>query len=315
MAAVTSPASENSAPAALIVGCGYLGQRLAPLLVEQGQTVYGTTRSYQKAPRLAEHQIRPLIVHVTQPVTLAALTPALEAPSLDVYQMIPPGRPTNSPSPRQVLLGGTAHILKALRRAQVRRAVLVSSTAVYGQQGGERIDADTPAEPADERGKLMAEAERLWLDAGPQFHVARLAGIYGPGRIIGLAAVQQGAPLVGDPHALLNLIHVDDAAALLRAVTTAQSPGRVEIGCDGNPVPRQTYYEHLARRLGVPPPPVLDDAAAAAQFGLNLDRLRRASSKALDNILTCRRTGWAPQYPNYQAGIDAVFAAAKAARH
>lgn len=294
-------------PAALIVGCGYLGQRLARRLLERGQTVYGTTRSTQKAQRLAELGVRPLIVQVTQPVTLAALTPALEAPALDVYHMVPPGRPGRSPSPRQVVLGGTAHIIKALRRAAVHRAVLVSSTAVYGQRGGERVDADTPPQPVDERGALMLEAERLWLEAGPAYHVVRLAGLYGPGRVIGLKAVREGAPLIGDPGALLNLVHVDDAAALLLAVATAPEPGRVELGCDGNPVPRHVYYEELARRLGVAAPEAIDDAAAAAQFGLNLDRLRRAASKALDNIATCRRTGWTPAYPTYRAGLTAVL--------
>src|SRR5690606_24618246 len=78
--------------AALIVGCGYLGRRLAQRLLEDGRCVYGTTRSLQKARRLAELGVRPLIVEVTQPVTLAALTPALEAASLDVYHLVPPGR-------------------------------------------------------------------------------------------------------------------------------------------------------------------------------------------------------------------------------
>ena len=51
------------------------------------------------------------------------------------------------------------------------------------------------------------------------------------------------------------------------------------------------------------------DAEAAARFHVNLARLRSASSKALDNIPTCRRTGWMPQYPNYRVGVEAALAA------
>ncbi|MEX2389281.1 MAG: NAD-dependent epimerase/dehydratase family protein, partial [Phycisphaeraceae bacterium] len=281
-------------------------------LVDRGQTVYATTRSPDKARQLAGLGVRPLLVHITQPVTLAALTPVLAADPLDVYHMIPPGRPGQSPSPRQVVLGGIAHMVKTLRRAaRVHRAILVSSTAVYGQHDGQLVDADTPPRTTDERGKLLLDGEHLWLQAGDAYHVLRLAGLYGPGRVIGLAAVHQGAPLLGNPQALLNLIHVDDAAALLHAFADADAPGRIELGCDGHPVPRLDYYNHLARLLGVAPPAVLDADAAARQFPgirLNLDRLRRSSSKALDNIPTCRRTHWRPQFPNYRQGLDDALA-------
>lgn len=298
-------------PFALIVGCGYLGMHVAARLVERDVTVFGTTRSETRARQLNGIGVRPMIVHVTQPITLAALRPALEAESLDVYYMVPPGRPGQSPSPRQTILGGTAHVLKALRNsgANIRRAVLVSSTAVYGQSGGERIDADTEPVPGGERSRLLLEGEKLWLNAGEAFHVVRLAGLYGPTRIIGQKAVQENAPLIGDPEALLNLIHVDDAAGLLLAVMSAEAPGRIELGCDGNPVPRLEYYAHLAQRIGAPPPQVVDDEQAAAQFGLNLERLRRSSSKALDNIRTCQRTGWTPTYPTFRQGLEAALAA------
>ncbi len=292
---------------ALIVGCGYLGRRLAERLLERGLTVFGTTRSPGHAQDLARLGVKPMLVSVTRPVTFAALRPAIEAPALDVYYMVPPGRPGNDPSPRNVVLGGVAHMVKQLRHARVRRAVLVSSTAVYGQRGGQRVDADTPAEPNDERGELLRTGEALWLDAGENYYVVRLAGLYGPGRVIGLAGVREGAPIVGDPRALLNLIHVDDAAALLLAVMTADKPGRVELGCDGRPVPREEYYQHLANLLLVPPPTVLDADAAAAKLGLSARRLRNASSKALDHIVTCQRTGWAPRYASFKEGVEAAI--------
>jgi len=206
-----------------------------------------------------------------------------------------------------------AHIVKQLRHASVRRAVLVSSTAVYAQRGGEQVDADSPAEPHDERGKLLRAGEELWLDAGPSYHVVRLAGLYGPGRVIGLAGVRDGNPIVGDPDALLNLIHVDDAAALLLAVTTAPAPGRIELGCDGHPIPRRAYYTHLATELGVAAPAILDAETAARTLGLSAHRLRNASSKALDNRPTCRRTGWSPRYASFKQGVAAAIAASRTA--
>lgn len=308
--AASSPSGFSAvSPTALIVGCGYLGMHTAARLLERGVSVFGTTRSETRAAQLAGLGIRPMLAHVTQPLTLAALRPALEADSLDVYYMVPPGRPGRSPTPRQTVLGGTAHVLKALRNsgANVRRAVLVSSSAVYGQSAGERVDADTEPAPGGERSRLLREGEKLWLNGGEAFYVLRLAGIYGPARIIGQEAVEQHAPLIGDPEALLNLIHVDDAVELLLAIMSADEPGRIELGCDGNPVPRLEYYTHLAERLGAPPPSVVDDEEAAKRFGLNVERLRRSASKALDNIVTCRRTGWTPSYPTFRQGLDAAL--------
>jgi nucleoside-diphosphate-sugar epimerase len=295
------------APAALIVGCGDLGRRLAERLVARGCTVYGTTRDPDKGRALAELGVKPLIVHITQPLTLSALRPALAEPALDVYHMIPPGRGGQGPSPRQVVLGGIGHMTKALRDAAVRRALLVSSSAVYGCQDGRAVDADTRPMPIDDRGSLLLEGEQLWRDAGQAFHVVRLAGLYGPDRVVGLRAVRDGAPLVGKARALLNLIHVEDAAALLEAAMRTAQPGPVELGADGHPVERITYYTELARRVGAAPPDVLDDADAATQFGVSVERLQRSPSKALDPTPTQQRTGWAPRYPDYQAGLDAVL--------
>ncbi len=293
--------------AALIVGCGYLGQHLAIRLIEQGVTVYGTTRSETRAAGLAKLGVRPLLLSITQPVTFASLKPALDAESLDVYLMVPPGRLDGSPSTRHIVLGGTAHIIKALRQATVRRAVMVSSSAVFGQTDGGRVDADSPPTPNGERAELLLAGEKLWLDAGANFNVLRLAGLYGPGRIIGQRALLEGAPLIGNPQALLNLIHVDDAARLLLAMTATSEASRIELGCDGHPVPRIDYYQHLADQLGVAPPSIIDHQVAAARFGLNADRLARAANKALDNTVTCRRTGWSPAFPDFRAGLDAIL--------
>lgn len=299
------------ASTSLIFGCGYLGLRLAKRLVDRGQLVYATTRKTANLAPLAADGVRPLLLSITQPVTFASARPALEADSLDVYYLIPPGRPGQFPSPRQTVLGGVAHTLKQLRRANLRRAVLTSSTAVYGHHNGLRVDAHTTPDPVDDRGQLLLAGEDLWRNAGESYHIVRLAGLYGPGRVIGMAGVRQGAPLVGDPQALINLIHVDDAVELVMAIMMSENAEQVELACDGTPVPRIDYYRHLAQRIGVSPPPVLDDADAAAQLGLKRERLNRSSSKSLDNIGTCQRTGWTPNYPNFQMGLEAALAKSK----
>ncbi|MEX2216954.1 MAG: NAD-dependent epimerase/dehydratase family protein [Phycisphaeraceae bacterium] len=296
------------APVALIFGCGYLGRTLATRLLAGGIRVLGTTRSREKGDSLAALGVEPLYASVTEKLTLAAaLKPALACEQLDVYYLLPPGRPTaDGPSPQEIVIGGAQNVQSLLDPSRVRRVVMTSSTGVYGQQSGERVDADTPAEPSDERGHLLLEGEQVWLDSGFDVRVVRLAGLYGPGRVVGLQAVREGAPLVGDPDAWLNLIHIDDAAELLLAVMHAKDAGRIELGSDGTPVRRIEYYEYLAKRLGAPPVRMMDASEAAVKFNIPAGRLTRASSKQCDNVTTCIRTGWLPRYPTFRDGLRAI---------
>lgn len=300
-------------PAALIVGCGFIGRVLAARLLERGITVFGIVQSEATAAAIARIGVQPLIAPITQRLALlAAIKPALAHDSLDLYHLVPPGRPATTAdgiTPDQVVLEGARNILTSIASASVRRIVVASSTAVYGQTTGEHVDADTPARAGDERSQLLIDGENIWLDHAAHAHIVRLAGLYGPGRIIGMQAVRSGAPLVGDPQAWLNLIHADDAADLLLAMMTATNPGRIELGSDGSPVRRIEYYTTLARSLGVEPPRVVEASDAASTLGIAGDRLRKASSKRCDNVITCQRTGWLPRYPHFRDGLIASFEA------
>ncbi|MCC5829611.1 MAG: NAD-dependent epimerase/dehydratase family protein [Phycisphaeraceae bacterium] len=297
---------------ALIVGCGYLGRRLATRLLALGQPVWGTTRSPRRAEALAAVGIRPLFLSVTELITTASLHAANKVDGLDVYYMVPPGRPGGTPTPRDVVLDGLANVLATLHGGSVRRAVMVSSTGVYPQTDGRRVDADTPIDleqVTDPRVRLLLEGERLWQRAALPGSIVRLAGLYGPNRVIGLQQVREGHPLAGDPTALLNLIRVEDAVELLIAcmgmgdrIEDGDQAQRIELGVDDAPTPRQEYYHYLAELGGYPPPHLIDEREAT-ELGVDLSRFRRTGSKFCDNGPTCRRTGWRPRYPTFREGL------------
>ncbi|MEM0915260.1 MAG: NAD-dependent epimerase/dehydratase family protein [Planctomycetota bacterium] len=308
----------NNRPATLIIGCGYLGRAFAKRLLDRPDAgpVWATTRSDDKARDLFDLGLRPMLLHVTQPLTYAALQPALDHPGpLDVACLIPPGRPGAHPNPRQTVVGGIAHILKHLRHAKaLRRAVLASSSAVYGHQPcppNAPLTAESPTQATNPRARLLLDGETLWLNANQPpaaFHVLRLAGLYGPGRVIGQRAVADGHPLAGDPAAPLNLIHVDDAADVLLAMLDPERhPAPIELAADGKPITRHTYYAALAKHLGVPPPKHLD-TQAAAQLGIDPGRLKAASNKSLDPVTTRDRLGWHPQHESVLDALPALLA-------
>jgi len=253
------------------------------------------------APVIQKIGGKPLIVDITQSVTLAALRVVLEQPC-DVYYLIPPGR-----QPKAVLIDGQSGLLKILSRAPVRRAVWVSSSAVYGDQAGAVVDADSPVSPDSPRAKLLYEAEQRWLDAGEAFGVVRLAGLYGMGRVPGAKQVAEGAPLLGDPQAWINLIHAEDAATLLRCYAQSDSVARVELGADGSPMRREDYYAFVAECLGKPAPKAMAAPVAAMTLGLDANRLAKTSSKALDPGITQTRTGWTPAFADAREAIRSIL--------
>jgi nucleoside-diphosphate-sugar epimerase len=89
--------------------------------------------------------------------------------------------------------------------------LFTSSTSVYSQTDGSLVTEDSVAVPERETGRLLMEAERVTLAAAGI--VARLSGIYGPGRSVILKKFLSGeARIEEDGRRLLNQIHRDDAA-------------------------------------------------------------------------------------------------------
>lgn len=296
---------------ALIVGCGYVGRVLARELTNDGVTVFGTVRTEQSVGAVQRTNAQPLLCDVTDPKSLDALGPALKYQSLEVYYLVPPGRSKDQTEAVRTVIRGAKSVLERLRDSDVRRVVMVSSTGVYGHTNGEVVNADTPADPKTGRAEMLLQGEDVWLnsdiDCNEDCKVVRLAGLYGPNRVVGLQAVQQNSALVGQGDAWLNLIHVDDAVALLQAVMHSDSAAAVELGSDGTPVQRLEYYNALAKRVGSPPIRMIEDEAELKSMGLDAIRIRSSGlGKQCDPSATMKRTGWSPLYSDYKTGFDTL---------
>lgn len=229
----------------LIVGCGMLGRRVGRLLVQRGESVYGTTRTPKRADELAALGIKPVLADVLEPGTLASL------PTADrVLYCVGFDRGAGV-AMRTVYVNGLMDALKKLP-ATPRRFVYASSTGVYGQTDGGWVDEDAPTDPRHESGRVALEAETLARQRSAI--VVRFAGLYGPGRIVRRAAIENGDVIPGDPSNYLNLIHLDDAAAAAVLALDLGEPGRIYLASDDRPVERLEYYGLAARLLGAPAP-------------------------------------------------------------
>jgi nucleoside-diphosphate-sugar epimerase len=282
----------------LIAGCGYVGSALARRLAAAGHRVHGLRRRPEGLPA----GVHPVAADLLDPASLRALPAALDAV---VYAASAGGGA--EPAYRAAYVDGLRNLLDALAclSEPPRRAIFTSSTAVYGQHGGEWVDETSATEPADFRGRILLEAERL-LAAGPFRATAlRLGGIYGPGRTRLVESVRAGGVTIqpGGPW-WTHRIHRDDCAGALAHLLALPEPEAVYLGVDDEPADRGEVLRWLAARLGAPEPRVANDAAA--------DPDARGGNKRCSNA-RLRASGWRPLFPTYREGYAALIADAATA--
>jgi len=247
----------------LIIGCGYLGRRVARRWIDQGHTVFALTRSTERAAEFQASGIAPIVGDVTDPSSLAVI-PDVET----VLYAVGLDRASGK-SMHEVYFGGLENVLNRVA-GKVDRFLYISSTSVYGQNDGEWVDESSECRPDSENGQVCLEAEQLLQSRITAANILRLAGIYGPGRLVArVAALRAGLVLEGNPDALLNLIHVDDAVAAILACERIANPGATYIVCDDQPTRRLEYYSLLASLIGAPKPrsSVLPPLARGGQGG------------------------------------------------
>lgn len=282
----------------LILGCGYLGLRVAARWVSAGDTVFAVTRSAERACSLREAGVLPIVADIVAPDTLRSL------PDVDML-LIAVGYDRRSGLPiGQVYVDGLRNVLERVPSG-IQRLIYVSSTGVYGQSDDAWVDEQSVCAPSREGGRACRHAELL-LQSHPlsqRVVILRMAGIYGPGRIPRQKELQAGLPIAAASEGYLNLIHVEDAVtAVIAAEKSAPLPS-VYCVSDGHPVVRRDYFRELARLLGaaeptLQPPPAGSHAAD-----------RASASKRVSNQRMLAELGFELQYPSYREGLAAIVQA------
>lgn len=293
-AAITSACHAPDRPTRLVVGCGYLGGRVARRWLAAGARVLGVTRSPERAAALAALGIEPVIGDVagSDPAWLAGL-PRLAT----VFWAVGFDRHASA-TPRDVHVHGLGRLLTAAgRSAPPPRVILSSSTGVWGDEAGGVVSEATPPSPEREAGHVLLEAERLLHESTADGVALRFAGLYGPGRLPRLDDLRAGRPLAGDPDSWLNLVHVDDAAAAVCAVAAARNPRPLYLVSDGKPVLRRDWYARLAALTDSPPPRW--DASSPA---------RRGADKRVDPTLLFTDLEFRPTHDDARVAISDLVA-------
>lgn len=279
----------------LSFGHGFSATALSNLLVPQGWTVIGTTRSAAKAQALEAAGVIPLIWPP------ADMTTALDQATHLLFSAAPnaEGDP---------VLAALAPEITA-RASNIKWAGYLSTTGVYGDHKGGWVDEETALAPTTRRGAQRVLAEQQWQDlardTGLPLHIFRLAGIYGPGRGP-FAKVRGGtARRIVKPDQVFSRIHRDDIAQVLAASIAHPNAGRIYNLCDDLAAPPEDVIGHAAELLGLPLPPA--ESFETAEM-TPMARSFYAESKRVRNDRIKDELGVQLLFPTYREGLAALLA-------
>ena len=284
----------------LILGCGYLGQRVAARYLKTGIRVTGVVRSQRSAELLAKQGVVPLIAdldrHSLQQLPLSGSS---------LFHFVPPLAEGNVDS-------RTVNIVNEFRRGgSPRRLVYLSTTGVYGDCGGGWVDESCLAAPMAARAKRRWDAEqqlRAWSrESGCELVILRVAGFYGPGKLP-LERLRKGLPMVREKEApFSNRIHVDDLVSVCMAAMQLGRAGEIYNVSDGNPTTMTDYFDRIADLAGLARPPKISLQEAHRQLSPGMlsymqESRRLRNGKMLDELKTSL------QFPDLESGLPACFA-------
>ncbi|MDZ7687317.1 MAG: SDR family NAD(P)-dependent oxidoreductase [Halobacteriales archaeon] len=248
----------------LIVGCGFVGTRLARLLVENGEDVTAITRSG-------------VSIEGVESVERDVTDTSLELPDADrVFYLVSAGG-RDADAYRSAYVEGLRNTLEATPSDASH--VYSSSTGVYETEDGSWVDEETRIEPTKERTRLLLEAEELAREAGGT--VVRFGGLYGEGRV-GTDRYLDGATVKAG---YLNLIRGEDAATSLLAADEGEDD--LYVAVDNEPVHRHELARWMAEETG-------------RNVGELVGETRTPNKRCSNERL--RSTGWTPEYPTYREG-------------
>jgi nucleoside-diphosphate-sugar epimerase len=221
----------------LLIGQGYLGEAVTRVFREGGWDVAATSLSGANDT---------ISCDVGNPADVSNL------PEADFIVHCAASGRGGAEAYQQVYVNGCRNLTEKFPGVPL---LFTSSTSVYAQTDGSVVTEESPAIPERETGRLLLEAENITTAAGGI--VARLAGIYGPGRNQLLSLIDGTAKRVIRQGQVFSRIHVEDIANVLQASMAKPNPGGAYNVCDDEASPPQDVVEHGATLLGLPVPPAI----------------------------------------------------------
>jgi nucleoside-diphosphate-sugar epimerase len=281
----------------IILGCGYVGSRLARTALAGGRTVRVCARSTPRLAPLGElgAQVKYLDAGVPKQLgpAMSGLAGATVVYSIPPVGALPPGLAIRA-------------ALQAAYGAGAACFILFSSSGLYGSEPDDEtwIDEDTPLAtddpPMNNVKSDELEVERCSFDR-LRTVTLRLAPVYGPGRGLRQRLRKNEFRLLEDGQHATSRIHVDDVVGVVFAAEARAPHGARYLVADDAPTTQGEYTRWLCDRMGLPLPPsrqILEPGRPRVAHRNR--RIRNARIKA--------ELGIELRYPSFREGEAAIEA-------
>ena len=237
-----------------LLGCGWLGLPLAKQLMEKGYTVKGTTTTEDKITVLERAGVVPYLLALSEDCTLIDFV-ALEAFLADSNCLVIAIPPKLRGAIKENFVLKIKNIIPSIEQSSIKNILFVSSTAVYKDtiHFEEWTTVDSLAEPDTENGKQLLEVELLLQNVlSITTTIVRMGGLIGEDRHpVKFLAGKKG---IENPDAPVNLIHQNEAVALLISIIEQGDWGKIINGVAPYHPTRKVYYTEKALAMGLPIP-------------------------------------------------------------
>ena len=286
----------------LIVGCGDIALRAAPLL-QAHYRLLGLYRRPEGRALLRLRGITPVFGDLDIPHSLGKLAGIAHA----VLHLAPP--PNHGERDTR-----TANLLAALtKRPKMKGAMLpqrliyISTSGVYGDCNGALINETRLINPQTGRALRRVDAERQVRNWGLRNRVSvsilRVPGIYASDRLP-LSRLREHIPaLLPVEDSYTNHIHADDLARIVVAALRHARPGRVYNACDDSNLKMGEYFDLIADRFDLPRPPRIARAQAEGRISPGMLSFMQ-ESRRLDNFRLKRELHVNLRFPTVFEGIS-----------
>jgi nucleoside-diphosphate-sugar epimerase len=284
----------------LIVGCGDVARRALPRLIGHYR-VFALLRDPQQCAWWRKAGAIPVLADLDCAASLARIAGLADI----VMHFAPP--------PDSALVDTrTRRLLSALAKGKSlpQRLVYISTSGVYGDCAGERIDETRAANPTTARASRRVDAERqlrvFGRRRGVVISILRAPGIYAADRLP-IERLQKGTQALRDEDDVFtNHIHADDLAMLACAALRYGRANRTYNATDDSEMKMGAYFDLVAERFGLPKAPRLSRSEAVEQMRpLQLSFM--SESRRLANHRIKKELRATLRYPRVEDGVEAAW--------
>jgi len=281
----------------IILGCGYIGDRLARAALAAGRQVRVCARSTGRLAKLGElgAHVKYLDAAIPKqlPIALSGMHGATVVYSIPPVTALPPGNA----------------IRAALQAAYGNGAgcfIHLSSSGLYGDKPDDEtwVDEETPLAHddkamanvmTDEEAVMNSELDRL------RTTILRLAPVYGAGKGMRARLRKGDYKILGDGTHAISRIHIDDVVRVILAVEDRATTKSLFLVADDEPTTQGEYATWLTERMGIPMPPSRDMYQPGGQRVAH--RNRKIRNTRMKTVL-----GVELLYPTFREGEAAIEA-------